>query len=360
MDINVEIDNEIDKTITEMKNKVLINKNIKLNDKEINALINNKNNILKDNENIKLNDKEINALINNKNNILKDNEINTLNDKEINTLNDKENKAYIYKITNVVNGKVYIGETIRHYKDRWRQHKAFHLSSYSCPILKQAFMKYGIDNFKFEVIQECSFDERFELEKKYIEEYNSVAPKGYNFLPGGQGGGFLGKTHSDKTKEKISAAGKKFNEENPGYYETYREKHIEATKAAGISERMKNSEKFQKAVAEGRVGGAGNPPSEETKEKTRQSVLNYYSKLSEEKGIKHAVNIEKHRQVMAKAKGKKIGQFELNGITLIEKFQSINEASRKTTIPPSTIEAYASGKIKTPKNFIWKFLNDEC
>ncbi len=265
--------------------------------------------------------------------------------------------AYIYKITNKINGKLYIGETIQNYKDRWRQHKNFQSQYYTCPILKQAFIKYGIDNFNFEVIQECSFDERFELEKKYIEKYNSIAPYGgYNFLPGGEGGGFLGKTHSDETRKKLSEASRKFYEENPNYYETYREKHIAATKAAGISERVKNSEKYQKALAEGRVGGAGNPPSQETREKIGQSVSKYYNSLNEEEKF---LNIEKHRQAMTKAVGKRVGQFELDGVTMIAEFPTASEAERQTNFKRKNIQSNAIGRTKTAYGFIWKYLDEE-
>jgi group I intron endonuclease len=262
--------------------------------------------------------------------------------------------AFIYKITNKVNGKIYIGQTKRNYKERWYKHKNFNSPNYKCPILKQAFIKYGVENFIFEVIEECSEEERLEKEKNYIIEYDCIAPKGYNFLPGGFGGGFLNRTHTEETKEKISLAGKKFREENPDYYETYREKHIEATKNANISERTKNSVKFQLAVKEGRVGsGLGNKLPEEAKEKIRKSVIKYY----EEIGNGNKCNIEKHRAAMTKAMGKRIGQYELNGVIMIEEFPSIAEAVRQTNIGKSNIGHNLKGKNKTAGGFIWKYLD---
>jgi group I intron endonuclease len=258
---------------------------------------------------------------------------------------------YIYKITNTLNNKVYIGETIRTPIERWRQHKNFQSKYYTCPILKQAFIKYGLENFKFEVIQECSDEEKYELEKKYIEEYNCIAPLGYNFKQGGLGGGFIGKKHSDETKQKISESGKKFNKENPDFYERHREKHIEALKKCNISERMKNSEAFQKAVEEGRVGGC----KEDTKEKIRQGVLKYYENLDNKDKIK--VNIEKHREVMTKALGKRVGQFELNGVTMIAEFSSTSEAGRQTGLNKGNIQHCARGRSKTAYGFIWKYLD---
>ena len=94
----------------------------------------------------------------------------------------------IYKITNLVNGKIYIGQSI-HIETRIKEH--FWKSelqkdrSYNSA-LHQAIRKYGKENFVWEVVTECSVDEIDELEQKYIKEYNSLSPNGYNILIGGQ------------------------------------------------------------------------------------------------------------------------------------------------------------------------------
>lgn len=262
----------------------------------------------------------------------------------------------IYKITNIVNNKVYIGQPIQNPKDRWRGHIHSLKTKSGCPILKQAFVKYGVENFKFEVIQECSDEEKYELEKKYIEEYNCVAPKGYNFLAnGGLGCGFIGKTHSEESLKKISESLKKFNEENPDFYERHRERHIEAIKAAGISERVKNSEAFKKAVAEGRVGGYCHQHKEEVREKIKQTVINYFRETDSDNNL---INIEKHRQVMTKALGKRVGQFEINGINMIAEFPSVREAGRQTGLNQKNIQHCTSGRSKTAFGFIWRYLDD--
>ena len=94
----------------------------------------------------------------------------------------------IYKITNNINNKVYIGQSINIEK-RIKQHfwkaKCEKDISFNS-ILHKAIRKYGAENFSWEVLQECSIEEIDELEQKYIKEYNSISPNGYNILIGGQ------------------------------------------------------------------------------------------------------------------------------------------------------------------------------
>lgn len=98
-------------------------------------------------------------------------------------------KCGIYKITNLINGKVYIGcsKDIEH---RWIAHKSEsileHNPQYNYSIHK-AFRKYGIDNFSFEIIELVPESELFEKEKYWIAFYDSYN-KGYNETLGGDCG----------------------------------------------------------------------------------------------------------------------------------------------------------------------------
>lgn len=93
----------------------------------------------------------------------------------------------IYKIENLINGKVYIGQAININK-RWNVHKLIYndiySSSYKYPLYR-AMRKYGIENFSFEVLEECKKEELNEKEKFYINKFNSYF-KGYNQTLGGQ------------------------------------------------------------------------------------------------------------------------------------------------------------------------------
>ena len=114
----------------------------------------------------------------------------------------------IYKIENLVNGKVYIGQSVDIYR-RWKAHKYVsneeNREGYNKPLYR-AFRKYGIDNFSFEVIEECLEETRSEKEIYYIEKYNSYIggenANGYNLTTGGEG--TRGRIITDEELEQMS------------------------------------------------------------------------------------------------------------------------------------------------------------
>lgn len=119
----------------------------------------------------------------------------------------------IYKITNKINGKCYIGQSNNIHR-RWKQELA--PNAKLNPHLARAFEKYGIDNFEFEIIEECEREDLNERERFYIEIYNSINPAlGYNKTLGGDGN--LGRHFimSEEQKEKIRQAntGRKYTDD---------------------------------------------------------------------------------------------------------------------------------------------------
>ena len=126
----------------------------------------------------------------------------------------------IYKITSPT-GKIYIGQSID-IKRRWRYHR--HLSdSYHINILYRSFIKHGVDNHKFEILEECDRKLLNERERFYIEKYDTFQTlNGMNLTKGGDSKvefsestiqkislakkgkrpvHLIGYTHSDETKE---------------------------------------------------------------------------------------------------------------------------------------------------------------
>lgn len=152
----------------------------------------------------------------------------------------------IYSITNTVNGKRYIGQSIN-VQNRIANHKsALRHNHHENEHLQKSFNKYGEDCFIFDIICECAEEQLDELERYYIFYYDCMNPdKGYNLesggnarkhwsnellekmkaVRGGENSGMWGKRHteetkaimrekalgrvmSDKTKEKLSQAHK--------------------------------------------------------------------------------------------------------------------------------------------------------
>lgn len=92
----------------------------------------------------------------------------------------------IYKITNLFNGKIYVGQTIKTLAERIAQHKCGDL------YIDRAIKTYGIKFFKAEVIEKCAnLEELNKREKFWIEELNSKYPNGYNLTDGGTGNAIL-------------------------------------------------------------------------------------------------------------------------------------------------------------------------
>lgn len=139
----------------------------------------------------------------------------------------------VYKVTNTINNKSYIGQTINDLKQRKNEHISGSYKSY----FHNSIHKHGIDCFVWEVLCECSSKvELDEMEFHYIKQYDTKAPNGYNLTWGGDGvhgykhtpshknkiskkytnngNPFYGKIHSDNTKEKISKTCKGLNTGN--------------------------------------------------------------------------------------------------------------------------------------------------
>ena len=94
--------------------------------------------------------------------------------------------GFIYKITNRINNKIYIGQTARTLNIRWKEHKIASISS-DRPLYK-AMRKYGIDNFHIEILEEIPNTLLNEKETYWIKKLDSCnRDKGYNCNIGGDG-----------------------------------------------------------------------------------------------------------------------------------------------------------------------------
>lgn len=178
--------------------------------------------------------------------------------------------------------------------------------------MQDAVKKYGIENFKFEVLIICFDEDRYRFEIEYIKKYNSIAPNGYNLTKGGEGGGFHGKKHSQQTIERIS--------------QVIKQKYIDHPE---LKQQM--SER-QKIVMN----------NQEVRDKIKESYKNsnIFINLKKEKGQRGFAKI-------------KVMQYDLYN-NYINTYNSITEAAKSNNIDHRTISKNINGKIKTGCGFIWK------
>lgn len=115
---------------------------------------------------------------------------------------------FVYKITNQVNGKCYIGIT-NNYNKRWSNHKTVYNNTnskeYDKPLYR-AFRKYGLENFRFEVLEsDLSLEQASQKEQDLIKEYHSlVSERGYNVAKGGQGSFGVSKYGADNNNAHLT------------------------------------------------------------------------------------------------------------------------------------------------------------
>jgi group I intron endonuclease len=109
----------------------------------------------------------------------------------------------IYKITNTITNKIYVGQTTKTLKQRWGKHiRSANSKSEKRSYLHNSISKHGKENFKIELIEYCENEIILnEREKYYISKLCSQDPKiGYNILSGGNAGSSPNKEHRDKMR----------------------------------------------------------------------------------------------------------------------------------------------------------------
>ena len=113
-------------------------------------------------------------------------------------------RGEIYKITNLITNKMYVGQTRSHYLNKGKYRPFGYMGRFkshisesksidkhkACRYLNSAFNKYGTENFKCDLITTCDIDELDEYEVKYIYDFDTKYPNGYNLTNGGQKCGF--------------------------------------------------------------------------------------------------------------------------------------------------------------------------
>lgn len=241
----------------------------------------------------------------------------------------------IYAIMNLLNGKIYIGQSID-IEDRLKHHESsLKYNRHENSHLQNSWNEYGEDNFSFYIIQLCSEEELDELEIKYIRQFDATnRDKGYNM----ESGGSKNKHISDESRAKMSKAkiGMYDGQKNPMYgvhlkVSDEKKKRLsnifsgEGNPMYGVH--LKISDHTKKILSE-RFSGEGNP---------------FY-------GRKH--NDKTKEKMRRNNKSKK----PIECVETGEQYESSHDAYRKTGIYCDSINKCCNGKQHTAGGFHWKFV----
>lgn len=153
----------------------------------------------------------------------------------------------IYKITNLINGKIYIGQTIQSTRERWYKHCAKYTDDahFFMPI-KQAIFKYGKENFNIKVLEICNIKDLDSRETYWIAFYDSYKI-GYNCTEGGHSGKHRNKFTDleeleicEQYKNNLSAVkiAEKYNVDKATVYNIIKRNKVSLTYSMMLSKRL--------------------------------------------------------------------------------------------------------------------------
>lgn len=230
----------------------------------------------------------------------------------------------IYLRTNLVNGMQYVGQT-RNLKRRESVWNSLHRKMpYANDFLEMDRKKYGLENFKTEILEECDNSKLNEMERFWIKQLNTIFPNGYNLENGGANGvqfhpstiakmseAKKGTKHTDEWKKNMS-------ERNSGDRNPFAGKH--------------HSEESRKKISLSNIG---------------RPAWNKCKKMSDEQRQK---NIE-----ASKKRRKPVFQYTLEG-ELVAVYEGRNEAAKITGFDKSCIGNACNGILKTYKGYIWSYI----
>lgn len=207
----------------------------------------------------------------------------------------------IYLITNKINGKQYVGQTVRSLEERFNEHKRH------AGVVGRAIKKYGAENFVYEIIDRADDIETLNRKEiEYIQRLGTVEPFGYNLCYGGEN--TMGYNHRQESKVKMSMVQKERGNQVGSKNHFFGKKHSEETR-----EKMRLAWKNKRTMTE------------EMKQKLKESHPK-----------KAVINL-----------------------TTGERFESIKEAAEKFGIEATHITRVCKGKRKSCGGYKWSYAETE-
>jgi len=181
---------------------------------------------------------------------------------------------YIYQITNTVNGKIYIGKTVKTIEQRFKEHISVshrQTATRSNTLLSKAIRKYGTDAFTITEV-ESNFNSEDDLNEAEIRYISDLSPQ-YNMTEGGEG--ISGHEHSSETRKKMSESHKgkpKSEKHKRKISESKKGRKLSEDHIRKMSESRKGKPKSEEHKRKMSEAFKGRKRSEETKRKISESV----------------------------------------------------------------------------------------
>ena len=281
----------------------------------------------------------------------------------------------IYKVTNQINNKSYIGQS-KHIEARWRQHhtEPFNINSDTYDVIfYKAIRKYGIENFIFEVIEECDESMLNEREKYWIAKYNTYvnAPNsnGYNMTRGGEFTWQELKYDIDliaslweqgKTHQEIMQITNYDNHILTRYLDylgispTERRQRANLYKAKTVYQYHLNGIFIQSysSISEAARNIAKEKNKENAEDMTSNIVYACNNKIHSAYG--YLWSYDKVDKLNKKVKHSKINQYDLNG-KYLKTYDTQTAAAKDNQLQLTAINNACTGKSQTASGYIWKY-----
>lgn len=254
---------------------------------------------------------------------------------------------YIYKITNQINGKSYIGLTTKDRPtDRYSQHR--YLSRHPeqengnnpNSAIHAAMRKYGINNFTFEIVEEVPEDQNLNLREKYWIKFFHTYVKdplcnGYNLTEGGEGTSGYSRSQSTEERIKKGESVKKYYQEHPEAIQRKRE----------ITKKLWEDEEYRKKVTESNQKFYAEHP-----DMFKGENNPFYGKKHSQESL------AKMREFSAKRK-LKIAQLDKETLEIIKIHDGVKDAEKALNVSHGWISK-AAKQNKVAYGYRWKFIEE--
>lgn len=274
--------------------------------------------------------------------------------------------AYIYKISNDFDNKIYIGKTTRDVQLRFEEH--FKKTSGSNSYIDNDMADKGIEHFTYEILEECSIDNINEKEKFWISYYHSyikdpLCKGGYNLTPGGEGRS-LSDQQSNQIRELweqgLTAAeiGRQLDIPQSTVYH-----RINQYEDFDIKEnKIKANQWCWKPVSQYTINGKHIQDYDSISQATKALKISHTGEISQ--AIKYHTICHGYRwaykdeELIIKTNKKQVAQIDIKTNKIINIYDGVREAGRQTGFDYTGIIKTCNGKQKTCKGYLWRYINE--